>query len=346
MNDFGGILQTARRAQGLTEAQLAEQAQVSQAAINRYENGTRTPESGVVARLAAALGVTESFLNESGRIHQATAVDAHMRRRQTARPTIWRALEARLNMYRLHVRHLMEEVSMRTEQIVPRFDSFDTDPAAAARLVRAQWRMPIGPVRSLTQWAEAAGCVIIEEDFATPRVDGLSQWIEDYPVMLLNLRAPTDRKRLTIAHELGHLCLHDVVNEHMEEEANAFAAEFLMPETVIKPQLRNLTIGRLPDLKRQWGVSMQALIERAHNLDMVSATQRTSMYKTLSARGWRTREPISDELQPEHVELPQYIGQSLASKGLSADEISHLAGYDCREDHPFRPVASGRLRAI
>ena len=130
-----------------------------------------------------------------------------------------------------------------------------------------QWRMPIGRVRGLASWVESAGCLIIEHDFGTERVDGLSQWVDDHPLLFINRTVPTDRKRLTIAHELGHLCLHThEVGEDVEGEANRFAAEFLMPAEVIKPQLRNISLGRLIDLKRLWGVSMQALIERAYTL--------------------------------------------------------------------------------
>jgi IrrE N-terminal-like domain len=168
----------------------------------------------------------------------------------------WRKLEARLNMYRLHARYLHEEVLLRAEQCVPTFDPIDVPPADAARLVRMQWRMPVGPAQTLVQWLEAAGCIVIEEDFGrATRVDGLSQWVDECPVVLLNAHAPTDRKRLTLAHELGHLCLHsEHVAEDMEDQANAFAAEFLMPASMIRPQLRNLSLGRLLDLKREWGV--------------------------------------------------------------------------------------------
>ena len=112
---------------------------------------------------------------------------------------------------------------------------------------------------------EAAGCLIIDTDFETTRVDGLSQWSGAHPVVMLNVGAPTDRRRLTLAHELGHLCLHrQGVPDDVESDANTFAAEFLMPAETIRPELRNLTVGRLHDLKRYWRVSMQALIERAH----------------------------------------------------------------------------------
>jgi len=273
--------------------------------------------------------VTVEFLHHAGRARAGMAVDAHMRRRATAPPGVWRQLEAQLNVYRWHASHLFEEVSVRAEHHVPTFDPFEVTPDAAARMVRAQWRLPAGPVRSLVQWLEAAGCLVIAEDFGTSRVDGLSQWVGDHPVILFNDVSATDRVRLTLAHELGHLVLHSaaVGTDDVEAEANMFAAEFLMPSDVIRPSLRNIKIGRLLDLKREWGVSMQALIERAHQLELLSPSQRTSLYKMFSTRGWRTREPGSEDLAPERPELTKDIARSLIDRGLNAQEVATIAGF-------------------
>jgi Zn-dependent peptidase ImmA (M78 family) len=330
----------------MTQQELAAAAGITQAALSRYEHGLRDPEDDALRRVADALGVTPSFLRDATRVRGAVAVEAHMRRRKTAKPSDWRRLEARLNMHRLHARRVFDEIAVRSEHRIPAFDPLEIDPASAALFVRMQWRMPIGPVRGLIRWVESAGCIVLQEDFGTAGVDGLSQWIDDVPIMLLNIHSPTDRKRLTIAHELGHLSLHtqDVVEE-MEHQANAFAAEFLMPTEAIRPQLRNLSLGRLMDLKREWQVSMQAIIERAWGLKLITQAQRTNLYKGLSFRGWRSREPVSDELSSELPELPQSIGGALAAGGLSPSEIAHvvgLAGPDTA--HPFMPRQT--LRAL
>lgn len=139
-------------------------------------------------------------------------------RRQTAKSTVWRRLEARLNLYRMHANLLCEEVSIQAGQQIPTLDPLEVPAADAARTVRMQWRMPIGPVRSLIRWLEATGCLVIEEDFGTTRVDGMCHWVDDHPVILLNCAAPTDRKRLTLAHELGHLVLH---SEEVPQTSNS-----------------------------------------------------------------------------------------------------------------------------
>lgn len=61
-------------------------------------------------------------------------------------------LEAKLNSHRLHFSALFEEVSIRAEQSVPTFDPIDTTPAEAALMVRAQWRLPVGPVHHDQCW--------------------------------------------------------------------------------------------------------------------------------------------------------------------------------------------------
>jgi Zn-dependent peptidase ImmA (M78 family) len=164
-----------------------------------------------------------------------------------------------------------------------------------------------------------------------------------FAIILVNSTAPTDRKRLTLAHELGHLCLHnEFVSENVEEEATDFAAEFLMPEAAIAHQLRDLTIGRLNDLKHVWGVSMQAIIERAFRLGLLPPTKRTNLYKQFSARGWRTREPGSDVLAPETPTLPATIGSTLADRGLAPADIDAICGFaPGATNNPFRPPLRG-----
>lgn len=347
MSGSGEVLLVVRKAQGLTQDDVCGQLGMTQATLSRYENDQRVPDDETLAKFARIYEVTVGFLRHGQRMQGALAIDSHMRRQKTTKATLWRRLEARLNMYRLHASVLFEEVSLRSTNIIPTFDPEETSPAAAALMTRAQWKMPIGPVLHLVRWLEAAGCFIIEEDFGTIRVDGLSQWIGDHPVVLINNRLPTDRKRLTLAHELGHLCLHSsTATADMEEEANAFAAEFLMPEHVIRPELRNLSLGKLIDVKREWGVSMQAIFERAYRLGLVKPSDRADFYKSLNARGWKVHEPASDELPVERAELVQEIGAKMRERGLSDDEIANLAGFTPgAKANPFR-VQPKRLQVV
>lgn len=209
----------------------------------------------------------------------------------------------------------------------------------------------MGPVRGITGWMESAGCVVLEWDFGTPRIDAVSQWADEHPVVLINSLLPTDRKRLTLAHELGHLVIHGEPvhlssDAEVEQEAMDYAAEFLMPAHMIRPDLRNLSLGKLSDLKRYWMVSMAALVERAYRLQTITAAGRTSLYKALSARGWRKREPLSEQLPPEQPSLPALIVKELRQLRYTAEEIAQFGGFaDAERAAPVLPLRQG-LRVV
>ena len=91
---------------------------------------------------------------------------------------------------------------------------------------------------------------------------------------------------------------------------------------------------------------MQALIERGHTLGTLSDRERTNFYKRFSALGWRTREPLSDELAPEQPRLAADIGQTLINSGLTESEAAMICGFSPdNADNPFLSDAS-RLRLV
>jgi Zn-dependent peptidase ImmA (M78 family) len=246
----------------------------------------------------------------------------------------------------MHSTYLLERVDLRPENHVIQVDPDERSAEEAAAMLRAAWRMPIGAVRHLVRWMESAGVIVVEEDFGTRRIDGMSQWAGDHAVVLLNATLPTDRKRLTAAHELGHLVLHGEYGGcDVEDQANQFAAEFLMPAQVIGPELTGLTLGKLSDLKLEWGASMQAVFERAYRLGRASAQDRQRFYRQMNSRGWKTREPGSDQITPEVPELAASIGRRLSESGLTGSEIARLTGMRDGCPNPFG-LASRALHAV
>lgn len=115
-------------------------------------------------------------------------------------------------------------------------------------------------------------------------------------VIGVNTYHPAVRQRFTIAHELGHLLLHDREQVHVdhdfrvrlrsnissqgvdeeEMEANLFAAEVLMPMDFLEEDLRKTDTVDLLDsdlvanLARKYGVSTQALLIRLTALGYVA----------------------------------------------------------------------------
>lgn len=329
---IGDVLETLMRARGLTQGRLAESIGATQATVSRYISGARTPDSSEAAKIAEVLGVTPQFLSKEFRLRAAIGVSAHMRRQTTTKVSVWKSAEARLNELRMHTSMLTERAPLHSETHVPTFDYKFVEPADAARRVRTAWKMPLGPVRSVTAQLEAAGVIVCELDLGTHRIDGLSQWVSDYPLIVINSWCSPSRKRLTLAHELGHLVMHSdgYVDDEMvdvEAQANGFAAEFLMPEAEIRHQLKTLKIPNLLALKHEWGVSMQAIFERGFRLDLASATDRQNFYKQVSRKGWRTEEPDEDLVPVESPSLVSNLLAQFRSAGLSEDDFADVAGY-------------------
>jgi Zn-dependent peptidase ImmA (M78 family) len=141
--------------------------------------------------------------------------------------------------------------------------------------------------------------------------------------------APPDRRRFTMAHELGHLVLHEdsYTDDHGEREANAFAAEFLMPAEQIRPQLRRLTLKRALALKLEWHASVAALIIRAKDVKAITPAHATRLHKQRSGMGWTRNEPYSDALPNETPTTLERVRQLLLDEGLTEDDI---AAFTCR----------------
>ncbi len=94
--------------------------------------------------------------------------------------------------------------------------------------------------------------------------------------------------------------MHTQPSLDMEDEANRFAAELLMPkDEIIKEFRKKITLGDLARLKKIWKVSMQSLLYRASSLGAISANQSSYLWRQISYHGYRKQEPISTQFPME-----------------------------------------------
>lgn len=73
-NTFSQRLEQMLKQHGMTQKELAEKAKVTEAAMSHYINGTRTPRSSVLARIAIILGTTSDYLMEGIPQHHADEI--------------------------------------------------------------------------------------------------------------------------------------------------------------------------------------------------------------------------------------------------------------------------------
>jgi Zn-dependent peptidase ImmA (M78 family) len=110
---------------------------------------------------------------------------------------------------------------------------------------------------------------------------------------------------MNVAHEIGHLILHKdavVPDRQAEIEAFTFASNFLMPIHAISRDLQatGFDLGGLVEVKRKWGVSIQALIRRGRDLSLISERHYRTLNAGITKLGWKHLEPDSAERFAEH----------------------------------------------
>ncbi len=169
--------------------------------------------------------------------------------------------------------------------------------------------------------------------FGSRLVDAVSWWVPGLnPLFFVNDALPPDRERMTLAHELAHMVMHDSIRPEMEDEANRFASEFLMPSADIAHSLSVKSLHDLARLKPYWRVSMAALLKKAETLGKVDPGRARYLWVQLSKHGYRTREPA--ELDPPREQpmlLQELIDLHASSLGFTVGQLAEMLALDEHE---------------
>src|SRR3989338_10345703 len=93
------------------------------------------------------------------------------------------------------------------------------------------------------------------------KVSGMLVMVDESATIGYNNSQHWHRRRFTIAHEIGHLLMGHVCNndpnDHREKEANEFAAELLMPLSILKKDFQQIKV--LKTLAEKYIVSEEAM---------------------------------------------------------------------------------------
>lgn len=311
-------LETVRLGRGLTQAQLAAAAGLSQATVSKAESGTAPLTDAHARQLADALGVPVALL-EDERLAPASAT-ACVFHRKRASTTIGQAktARARLALARLHGEALADLAGLPAPtlpRLAPSADGY-VSPEDIARQVRRALGVPAGPLDDLVAALEGAGAIVGVDDLGGRRLDALSDWPDGRrPVLLMNRDAAGERQRFTLAHETGHAVMHALPAPGIEEQADRFAAELLMPASDVRSELTGVTLDRLLTLKQRWKVSAAALARRGYDLGLVSDSAYRRLNTEMSASGWRTAEPL-----PLTPERPSLLASALRRARETSDD--------------------------
>jgi Zn-dependent peptidase ImmA (M78 family) len=170
------------------------------------------------------------------------------------------------------------------------------DIEAAAKRLRKAWRLGESPIPNLIELLEDRG-IRIYEIHSDQNFDGLSGFIDEIPVIIINNRMDLVRIRFTVAHELGHILLNfpKVERKLKERMCHAFAGALLLPQSAIFSEIgrirKKITLWELKKLKGIYGISIQAIMARAHNLGIITDNCYKGFCIYANKSGWRKDEP-------------------------------------------------------
>lgn len=187
-----------------------------------------------------------------------------------------------------------------------------SDPEEAAVAVREQWCLSDWPIESVTDILEKKGVYVVFIDTRSS-FDGLCGFTnKKRPIIIINDNTSVDRKRLSISHELGHFFTLKTEDKKRDEiNAFRFGAAFLMPKQVLLSTLgkkrKSLDYRELFILKQQYGISLQALIRRCLDLDIINEYVYRNLMIEFRTKGFHKAEPV----ECKNVEVPTLVKSRL-----------------------------------
>lgn len=314
---FGKRLKQLRLARGFSLDALAAEMGgiITKQALSKYELGKAAPTPVVLNKLAAALGIKAAHLWSEPPF----SVKFIAYRKGSG---LLKGEQKRLEsivIQSLEDRVRLQDLTQQTNGSALPVQALNVrrinDAETAASKMRAKWNLGQAPIANVTDILEDHLVHVLEVK-AGEKFDGISavavngeQNIKAAAVVSRSGIAG-ERQRLNLVHELGHLVLNISKETDEEKAAFRFAAAFLAPADSLLKEVGNKRVFIQPEelliLKQRFGVSLQALLYRLHDLDVITDSYYRKWCIDINRLDWRKNEPC--ELSPER---PQWLRRSV-----------------------------------
>lgn len=342
---IGKRLQLARRAAGMSLRDLEAKIDkaVSAQALSKYERDEMMPGSDVLAAIARALEVPESYLLGQNEL---TLESVEFRLNKITSKKDEAAIEASVLGAVERYLEIEEFVGLASASWakpdgVPYRSEVPSAAENAAMRLRSSWELGNDPIPNLVEFLEEQGIKVIQLELGE-NVSGIACAARrskgvDVPVIILNQGDTGERQRFTLAHELGHHVLEAPEGAKGEKVMHWFAGAFLMPAEILWREVGKhrdaLSIGELVELKMLFKVSIQAITYRLKDLGIIGEPLFKRLFDEFEKRGWRRppyREPGEIKIEkPERFTRLCY--RAVAEGAISEAKGAELLGITVRE---------------
>lgn len=323
----------ARELKGVTKKELAESLRKTPATISRIESGDLRPDIETFFSLSRVLNVEPQFLSRDENDFLAFDISRiHFRGQRKASATQKKMLirqgEAVSDVFNFFKKRGISFPSDNISDLsTPAQTQYDIEELSIE--LRKRLNLGFGPISNLTNSLECNGYTIIKlENGHGFSIDAFSSMSGKTPTIVLCPHESSSRALFSIAHEIGHLLLHEYTDGSMqqEKEANYFASSFLMPWKSFKdecPKRWNYTA--FSELKKRWKLSIGAMLYRAKQLNIFSDSTYIRAIKQMKYSGTSIHEP--NEPDTEKVSLFSEAISLLIDNNIKINEIEEQTGH-------------------
>ena len=318
----------AREARGLSQKELANKINMSPTNLSKIERGEIGLGKDVLKLIAEETEFPIHFFSQAGTI---IPENLAYRKRQSVSQKIITPIQARINILCRHVQFITQALPVNVADLPKMQVTNSQPPSRIAQKLRQKWNITEPVIENITRLVELHQIPVLSFDFGTERIDSRTMLTEDrYPIIFINKRLQGDKLRFSIAYELGQLIMHSFpgigADRDISHEANAFAAELLMPSKEIKKDFEHgISIPVLAQLKKKWKVSMIALLYRADDLGFLSPNQKRYLLQQFNTLHIRRREPQELDIPIEQpLLMKKWISEFRKRKKLGTVEMAAL----------------------
>lgn len=327
----GERLKEARMYRGLTVAELAEKLELQRQTVSMYENDKiKNPEYSSIKNMSDVLGFPIKFFLQESNIN--TKIGS----------TYFRALLTTTKKYRnqqVQKMNFLSTIYLFLSEYIE-FPSFnfpsivgEINPETAAEKLRAFWDLGDKPIENIIYLVEQNGIIVSRFDTETNDIDAFSQMIDVngnsvYLIGYSKNKGTAARIHFDIAHELGHMLLHEWSEDietlskeefrERENQAHLFASAFLLPREAFSRDVgvyaNNLSY--YVELKKKWKVSISAMIRRAYTLNLIDYSTYQNLMRKMQKEGIKKCEPLDDVLITATPSLLKTSIQMLMNDGV------------------------------
>ena len=331
-NTFAKRLINARKMRCMSQRDLCAmvEGKVSPTAVAKYEKGLMMPSSDVLIVLSKALDMKLDYFFRPFTV----AIDSSKFEFRKSSTMGAKKVEAVKCLVCAEIEKYVEIESILGGSPAMYLDYGNTlvenEGEAILMALRFRRDMNIGldAIASVVELLETAGVKIIEIKHDRS-FSGTCNEAGGMPVIVINRNMTSERKRITILHELGHLLMHCAEGVDKEKMCTVFANEVLIPSDRFKAMIgesrHDISLVELQAIQREYGISVDALMAKACQLNIITERRYASFHKKKNALPAFKAEVERSLFPMEYTNrFERLVYRALASEMISSSKAAAL----------------------